>query len=124
VLEDRFSSTSHVGKHRLAEMPPQKLIGYAVWICRIATDRIQTSAIDAKIINPKYDDLVVILLPISENGELHDYGNTHVRVHRHTIAVKFSVYVSLQQKAILTRIDFRYPRSDVPDPSPVILRDP
>ena len=96
MLEDRFSSTSHVGKHRLAEMPPQKFIGHAVWICRIATDRIQTSAIDAKIIKRKYDDLVVILLPISENGESQDYGNTHVRVHRHTIVVKVMVYVSLQ----------------------------
>jgi len=74
-------------------MPPQKLIGYAVWICRIATDRIQTSAIAAKIIKSKYHDLVVIVLPTSENGEFQDYENTHVRVHRHTIVVKVKVYI-------------------------------
>lgn len=117
MLEDEFSSTSHIRKNRLAEMPPQKLVGYTVWIRRIATDGIQTSAIYAGIIKRKYDDLVVVILQISENdllknengsvqqdttdeiigSSVQDYGNAHVRVNRYKIVVKIGVNPATQE---------------------------
>ncbi|RPA90967.1 hypothetical protein L873DRAFT_1820272 [Choiromyces venosus 120613-1] len=120
----KVPGTSHVAKHRLVEMPCQKFVRYTMWIRRIATHRIKTSAIYAGVIKPKYDDLVVILLQISENGGLKDSRDTHVRVNRNEVAIKISVDAPTKQKAILTRVYFCHPKSDVPDPSPIILLHP
>jgi hypothetical protein len=62
MLENRFPCTSHICKNQLAEMPPQELVGYTVWICRIATDGIEGLPIYINSINTKLDDLVVVLV--------------------------------------------------------------
>lgn len=61
MLENRFTSTSHIREHRLPKMPPEKLVRHTMRICRIAADGIENPTIQAQDIVIKHRNIVVIL---------------------------------------------------------------
>ena len=85
-FKDRLSGASHVGKNALAEMPPEKLIGYMVGIGAVTTDRVEDLSIDVPGVWLECDDFVVILVCLYLLECLESYSGGWVFQDRYVLA--------------------------------------